>query len=258
MDLFARYESDFLELTNSISERILRIPSLTGDEKREEIEEAESEIADAEATLQSMGLQAKNVALGERANAQATVRRHQEEIRDLKKQMRGAQIAFTNSRNREALFDGATELQVTSLDQRERYTRATDLSRENKQRLLESRATLEEAIDSAADIMVELDDQRTRMERMLDAVRGINGKIGVAGQIMGRMGRRIMTNKLIILLIIFLLLAVIGVVIYLRFFYSMDGSGADKNDNQGGGNNNGSSTAQFRVFSSHASDSASR
>ena len=52
------------------------------------------------------------------------------------------------------------------------------------------------------------------MEKMLDALRGINGKIGVAGQIMGRMGRRIFTNKLILVLIILLIVAVIGVVIY--------------------------------------------
>jgi len=36
----------------------------------------------------------------------------------------------------------------------------------------------------------------------------------VAGQIMGRMGRRIFTNKLILVLIILLIVAVIGVVIY--------------------------------------------
>jgi len=137
--------------------------------------------------------------------------------------MRGAQIAFTHTNNRDTLFEGATELQVTSLDQRDSYARATDMSRENKQRLLETRTTLEETIDVAADIMVELDDQRTRMEKMLDSLRGINGKIGVAGQIMGRMGRRIFTNKLILLLMIILIVAVIGVVIYLRFFYSDTG-----------------------------------
>jgi len=223
MDLFSRYESDFLELTNSISERIQRIPSLTGGEKREEIEETESEIADAEATLQSMGLQAKSVSPSDKSNAQAIVRRHQQEIRDLKKQMKTAQIAFSHSHNRDNLFEGATELQVTSLDQRESYAHATDLSRENKQRLLETRATLDQTLDVAVDIMVELDDQRTKMERMLDALRGINTKIGVAGEIMGRMGRRMCTNKLILVVIIALIIAVIGIVIYLRFFYSESG-----------------------------------
>ncbi|ELR24061.1 uncharacterized protein ACA1_013650 [Acanthamoeba castellanii str. Neff] len=51
MDLFMRYETDFLEITNSVTDRIERIPSLSGNEKRGEIEEAENEVQDAESTL---------------------------------------------------------------------------------------------------------------------------------------------------------------------------------------------------------------
>eukprot|EP01087_Luapelamoeba_hula_P014101 TRINITY_DN4081_c0_g1_i1.p1 TRINITY_DN4081_c0_g1~~TRINITY_DN4081_c0_g1_i1.p1 ORF type:complete len:224 (+),score=38.21 TRINITY_DN4081_c0_g1_i1:42-713(+) len=221
MDLFGRYEGDFLELSQAISDRIARVPSLQGDAKRQEIEEAESEIADAEATLQSLNLQAKNVPVSERPTAQATVRKHQQELREQKRLLKNAEIAFTTARTREALFDTGTELQLTSMDQRSRMVRATDQSAENKERLLQSRQTLEETLGVAEDIIEELIEQRSRMERMRDTLRGINDKVTVAGAIVGRMTKRIFTNKLIVLLIIFVLLAVIGVVIYLRFFYHL-------------------------------------
>jgi len=135
--------------------------------------------------------------------------------------MKKAEVAFTTAQNRASLFESglATELQVTSLDHRERLLRTTEKSIENKQRLIQTRATLETTIDVAGEIMVELSDQRSRIEKMRDKLRGINDRMNQARDIMTRMARRLITNKLLVVLIILILLAVIFAVVYFRFFF---------------------------------------
>ncbi len=54
---------------------------------------------------------------------------------------------------------------------------------------------------------------------MRDKLRQINSTLDSAYQVMGRMGRRIISNKFIILLIVIVLLLVIGGIVYFRFFF---------------------------------------
>ncbi|KAL6071685.1 hypothetical protein QOT17_006117 [Balamuthia mandrillaris] len=172
-----------------------------------------------------MGLQARSVNAGEREEAQRLTRKYQQELRDLKKDFKKAQLAFTSSRNRDVLMAGATELHVTSLDQRERLVRATDKYADNKQRIRDMRSTVESTIEVGGNILEELDDQRSRMERMIDKLRGINSKVDQARGIMGRMGRRLIANKLVVIGIILVLVLLILAIIYLRFFWGTGGGG---------------------------------
>jgi len=219
MDLFMRYETDFLEITNSVTDRIERIPSLSGNEKRGEIEEAENEVQDAESTLQSMGMHARSLPTADKDRSLASLRRHQQELQALKKKLQQAEIAFTTSSNRDSLFNnGAVELQVTSMDHRERLIKVVQKNEENKDRLIASRQTLEHTIDIADDVLEELADQRTRIEMMREKLRGLNAKLDEAGLIIGRMTRRIIANKFFLLLMIIVLILVAGAIFYIKFF----------------------------------------
>jgi chromosome segregation ATPase len=220
MDLFSRYQNEFLELTESVTDRIDKITGLLGDNKRKEVEEAESELADAESTLQSMGMHARSLPTADKERCLAILRQHQQEVQDLKKKLLQAEITFTSTTrgNRDSLLNGATELQVTSTDHRERLVQVVDRNEENRNRLIASRQTLEQTIDLADDVLGELSEQRSRIEIMRDKLRDLNGKLDEAGRIITRMSRRLITHKLTLILIVLALLAIAAAILYLKFF----------------------------------------
>eukprot|EP01090_Pellita_catalonica_P001725 TRINITY_DN11475_c0_g1_i1.p1 TRINITY_DN11475_c0_g1~~TRINITY_DN11475_c0_g1_i1.p1 ORF type:complete len:262 (-),score=36.88 TRINITY_DN11475_c0_g1_i1:158-847(-) len=212
-------------------------------DKRAEVEDVEDEISSAEALLHSMGLQARSLPATERSSKQATVKRHRQELQDLQTALRRAHVAFTNKKNRADLFDSAndTELQVASMESRERLVSTTYQMEKNNHKMQEIHETIGEIEVTATEIMENLDEQRNMMQRMLDSLRGVNDLLSNARGIMNRMTRRALCNRMVMVVIILVLVLTIGLVVYFRFFYSSGGSSTNNSsppDNSAGHTNN--------------------
>jgi len=228
MELFEHYENNYVELTNSINERINRIPTKSGDDKRKDLEEAEDEIASAEATLASMGLQARSLSPPHREGKTAIVRRFENQLTDLKSSLKQVKQAAINAKNRETLFDGSgvvTEMHVSSLENRDRLVQTTYRMEENTERIRQMNETLAATGEVAEDILQELSDQRTTMQRMLDSLRDINGTLDSARSVMRSMSYRFVCNKMVLIGIALVIILIILGVIFVRFFWDVAFSG---------------------------------
>eukprot|EP01089_Gocevia_fonbrunei_P019043 TRINITY_DN659_c0_g1_i7.p1 TRINITY_DN659_c0_g1~~TRINITY_DN659_c0_g1_i7.p1 ORF type:complete len:229 (+),score=42.16 TRINITY_DN659_c0_g1_i7:281-967(+) len=212
--------------------------------------EAEEDLSNAESALNSMGLQVRSLPSHLKDVPQTSVKRYSQLLKDLKADLKRAQLAAMHSRNRETLFDTGgpvTELHVTSLENRDRLVQTTYKMEENSERIRQMRETIAATEDVAEDIMGELAEQRNLMERMLESLRDINGTLDTAKRTMGRIGSRIIMHKFLLLVIILILIAIIIVVVWIKFFWGWGGNDShnDNNNNNSGGTTSGMSSEIF-------------
>lgn len=142
-----------------------------------------------------MNLQARIVPPAHVNEAQAKVRQFDQDLRDLRDQLRRAEASFTNARNREMLFSGGTELQVTSLDQREEMMRTTDQFSKNNARLQDSERILNDTIDTGIGILDELEQQGTQIRGMRERMKDIGLDVEQANRVLRKMVWVMYQNK---------------------------------------------------------------
>jgi vesicle transport through interaction with t-SNAREs protein 1 len=228
MDLFSNYEQDFVDTLNALQNLLQDMPSLTADQRLEKIRKADRDIKDAEDTLQSMNLNARNVPGPQGAKLQTRIREYEGELAKVKKDIKRSEQQANELAARESLMGGSavlTDMSV-SLDQRERLLNNQERMQRGSNQLKGALRTVEETIEVGTGIMSNLQDQRTTMERGLDRLRGINDKISRSSKIISGMARRVATNKLIMALIVLVLLGAIVLIIWLKWFRKTDDSSA--------------------------------
>jgi hypothetical protein len=106
-----------------------------------------------------------------------------------------------------ALFSGEDKRQDS-----QRLLQSTDAS------INEATRSLFEAEQTGMQVMENLHEQRTVMERFKERLQAINGSLDDAGKLMHGMMKRIWGNKLILGFVGFLLIGGMVVIIWLRFF----------------------------------------
>jgi len=226
MDLFANYEQDFVDTLNNLQSLLQNMPNLTADQRLNEIKKADKDIRDAEDTLQSMNLNARNVPGPTGAKLQAKIKDYEADLARMKKDIRRSEQQANELAARESLMGGGAVIgdMSVSMDQRERLLNNNERLQRSSQHLKTALITAEETIQVGAGIMQNLEEQRTTMERGLDRLRGINDKITRSGRILSGMARRVATNKLIMALIVLVLLGAIALIIWLKWFRKTDDS----------------------------------
>jgi len=66
--------------------------------------------------------------------------------------------------------------------------------------------------------MNDLNEHDNKMNRIIGNLGTVNDISNSAKKVMGIMGRRVVTNKLVMAIIILVLLAAIGLIVYFKFF----------------------------------------
>jgi len=219
MDLFANYEQDFVDTLNNLQGLLSNMPNLTADQRLNEIKKADKDIRDADDTLQSMNLNARNVPGPQGAKLQAKIKDYEAELAKIKKEVRRSETQANELAARESLMGGSAvigDLSI-SMDQRERLLANQEKLQRSSQHLKTALITAEQTIEVGAGIMTNLEDQRTTMERGLDRLKGINDKITRSSRILTGMARRVKTNKLIMALIVLVLLGAIALIVWLKW-----------------------------------------
>jgi len=218
--IFDGYEKEFLEFTASISRNTASLPSLDGDDKSAKLAVVESDIAEAEALIRRMDLEARSLPLpAVKTPLLSTLRDYKAELARLKRESQLAAKAASGAANRNALLAGA-ELDdlgaPTSSSQRERMLQTTDRLDRTGDRIRDGKRSLLETEELGVSILQDLHRQRDTITSAREHVHGADDNIGRSRKILAAMGRRAMANKLMMYGIILMLLGAIGIVAYFK------------------------------------------
>jgi len=226
MDLFSNYEQDFVDTLGNLQRLIENMPSLTADQRLVEIRKADKDIHDAETTLQSMNLNARNVPGQQGAKLQTRIKEYEGELAKMKKDIRRSEVQANELAARESLMGGSAVLSdmSISIDQRERLLSNQQRLARGSTQLKDALRTAEETVEVGTGIMANLEDQRNTMQKGLDKLKGINDKLTRSSKIISGMARRVATNKLIMAVIVLVLLGAISLIVWLKWFHKTDAS----------------------------------
>jgi len=216
-DLFASYEEDFLELKTTLENRITTIPNLDGSNRQSEIQQAESDLQEIEQLIKSMNLRARNSLANQ--SLMSKIKDYESESSKLKTNLRKATMQIKVQTDRDSLFGGLREEHLSSsMDQRQRLLEATEKLERSGNELKHAIATAEDTVGIGIQVMDNLHDNTQKMHGIKDRLGTVNENLGRAKKIMGVIGRRVVTNKLIMGLIILVLILAICLILYIKFF----------------------------------------
>jgi len=220
MELFSNYEQDFVDTIGSLQNLLHNMPNLTSDQRLNEIKKADKDIRDAEDTLQSMNLNARNVSGPQGAKLQTKIKEYEAEIAKIKKDIRRSEAQANELAARETLMGGSAVISDmgVSMDQRERLLNNQERLNRGSTQLKGALRTAEETIEVGAVIMDDLGRQRETMTRGLGRLQTINDRLTRSSRIISGMARRVATNKLIMAIIVIVLLGAIALIVWLKWF----------------------------------------
>mmetsp|Transcript_14039 Transcript_14039/g.56973 ORF Transcript_14039/g.56973 Transcript_14039/m.56973 type:complete len:234 (+) Transcript_14039:102-803(+) len=224
--IFDAYEKEFLEFTASIARNTSSLPSLAGDAKVQKIGETESDVAEAEALIRRMDLEARSQQNPAAKNPMLNkLRDYKSELARLKRESQLASRAANEANNRSQLLAGA-ELDdsgaPTSSSQRDRMAQATQQLDRTGDRIRDGKRTLLETEDLGVSILQDLHRQRETIVSAREHIHGADDNIGRSRKILQAMGRRAMANKAMLYGIIAMLFGAILLVAYFKLFRSSD------------------------------------
>eukprot|EP00003_Mantamonas_plastica_P009855 TRINITY_DN1922_c0_g3_i1.p1 TRINITY_DN1922_c0_g3~~TRINITY_DN1922_c0_g3_i1.p1 ORF type:complete len:178 (+),score=47.73 TRINITY_DN1922_c0_g3_i1:188-721(+) len=171
-----------------------------------------------------MELEVRGVPPQARGKLQTRLRNYKNDLKQLQNDFKRAQVAI-GQQDRENLFSGHEDLQVTSLDQRARLLQNTNTLDRSTDRIRDSYRTVTETEEIGNGILNDLGRQRETITRVRDHVADVDANTTRGSRILRAMGRRVMTNKLILAFIILVLMGIIGLIIYLKWFNDQQTSG---------------------------------
>ena len=188
--------------------------------------ETESDVAEAEALIRRMDLEARSTQNPAAKNPMLNkLRDYKSELARLKRESQLASRAANEANNRSQLLAGA-ELDdsgaPTSSSQRDRMAQATQQLDRTGNRIQDGKRTLLETEDLGVSILQDLHRQRDTISSAREHIHAADDTIGRSRKILQSMGRRAMANKVMLYGIIAMLFGAILLVAYFKLFRSSD------------------------------------
>jgi len=215
VDLLDNYEHEFQELTFAVSQRVSKIPNLTGSPKTAEIEAAEGELEEAERVLNSMNLRLKSGSTAEPVVNR--VKGFGEDLKKLRKDLKKARTTFGDA-DRQRLLGTGEEVSLKNLDDRSRLLHDIEEAQGTSDVIRDMHRNAREGLSIGTQTLNELEQQNQLMDQMRDRLRGVNEVLEQSRRIMNVMWRRMVENKIIVGVIIVLLVLMIAFVIWVKWF----------------------------------------
>jgi len=214
MELFQGFCQDFDELVEEIRKKLSDIAIMsTPDERKRALSSLEKTFKDAEETLSSLSLSARQT--GQAEECQETVKKYGQELKQLRKD--SEQAAFQSDRM--SLLGGTDEQAATAIEQRKQFMSLTERQEHQTSSLERSSREAEELVELGTNILSDLEIDREKIQRSKNKLGSVNASLDSAGQKIKEMWTRMIGNKIIRIIIIIVLLVIIGLIIFLKFFY---------------------------------------
>lgn len=215
-EVFDGYERQYCELSANLSKKSTSASLLNGEQKKQKLSEVKVGLDEAESLIRKMDLEARSLQPSVKANLLAKLREYKSDLNNLKRDVKKASLADSQSARDELLESGMSDGLMASADQRGRLLMSTERLNQSTDRIKESKRTILETEDLGVSILQDLHQQRQTLLHTHDTLHGVDDYIGKSRKILTSMTRRMSRNKWILGGLISVLVVAIILIAYFK------------------------------------------
>ncbi|XP_056881511.1 vesicle transport through interaction with t-SNAREs homolog 1A isoform X7 [Takifugu flavidus] len=123
---FEAYEQDFGTITAEITNKIGRIPKLSGEEKTQLVLNVDKQLEEVRELLEQMDLEAREIPIQSRAMYNSRLKSYKQEVEKLEKDFKRSRIAYSDEVRNELLGDDASSSENQLIKLREERAHLLD------------------------------------------------------------------------------------------------------------------------------------
>ncbi|XP_037134248.1 vesicle transport through interaction with t-SNAREs homolog 1A isoform X1 [Syngnathus acus] len=219
---FEAYEQDFGTVTAEVTNKIGRIPKLSGEEKTQLVLNVDKQLEEVRELLEQMDLEVREIPVQSRAMYNSRLKSYKQEVEKLEKDFKRSRIAYSDEVRNELLGDDASSSESQLIKLREERAHLLD----NTEKLERSSRRLEAGYQIAVEteqvgqeILSNLHTDREKIQRARERLRETDANLGKSSRILTGMLRRIIQNRVLL----FVLGAFIVLTIILAIYFNLRG-----------------------------------
>ncbi|XP_047232761.1 vesicle transport through interaction with t-SNAREs homolog 1A isoform X3 [Girardinichthys multiradiatus] len=190
---FETYEQDFGTITAEVTNKIGKIPKLSGEEKTQLVLNVDKQLEEVRELLEQMDLEVREIPIQSRAMYNSRLKSYKEEMEKLEKDFKRSRIAYSDEVRNELLGDDAISSESQLIKLREERAHLLD----NTERLERSSRRLEAGYQIAVEteqvgqeILANLHTDREKIQRARERLRETDTNLGKSSRILTGMLRR--------------------------------------------------------------------
>ncbi|KAM9773696.1 vesicle transport through interaction with t-SNAREs homolog 1A isoform X1 [Syngnathus typhle] len=219
---FEAYEQDFGTITAEVTNKVGRIPKLSGEEKTQLVLNVDKQLEEVRELLEQMDLEVREIPVQSRAMYNSRLKSYKQEVEKLEKDFKRSRIAYSDEVRNELLGDDASSSESQLIKLREERAHLLD----NTEKLERSSRRLEAGYQIAVEteqvgqeILSNLHTDREKIQRARERLRETDANLGKSSRILTGMLRRIIQNRVLL----FVLGAFIVLTIILAIYFNLRG-----------------------------------
>ncbi|XP_063073071.1 vesicle transport through interaction with t-SNAREs homolog 1A isoform X2 [Engraulis encrasicolus] len=183
---FETYEQDFSTLTAEITNKVGRIPKLSGEEKTQLVLNVDKQLEEVRELLEQMDLEVREIPVQSRAMYSTRLRSYKQEMEKLDKDFKRSRIAYSDEVRTELLGEDA----ASSEGQRAHLLDNTEKLERSSRRLAAGYQIAVETEQVGQEILSNLHTDREKIQRSRDRLRETDANLGKSSRILTAMLRR--------------------------------------------------------------------
>ncbi|XP_030195913.1 vesicle transport through interaction with t-SNAREs homolog 1A isoform X1 [Gadus morhua] len=219
---FEAYEQDFGTLTAEITNKVGRIPKLSGEEKTQLVLNVDKQLEEVRELMEQMDLEVREIPVQSRAMFNSRLKSYKQELEKLEKDFKRSRIAYSDEVRNELLGDdaGSSENQLIKLrEERAHLLDNTEKLERSSRRLEAGYQIAVETEQIGQEMLSNLNTDREKIQRARERLRETDANLGKSSRILTGMLRRIIQNRFLV----FILGAIILITIILALYFNLRG-----------------------------------
>ncbi|XP_062270223.1 vesicle transport through interaction with t-SNAREs homolog 1A isoform X1 [Platichthys flesus] len=219
---FEAYEQDFGTATAEITNKIGRVPKLSGEEKTQLVLNVDKQLEEVRELLEQMDLEVREIPVQSRGMFNSRLKSYKQEMEKLEKDFKRSRIAYSDEVRHDLLGDdaGSSENQLIKLrEERAHLLDNTEKIERSSRRLEAGYQIAVETEQVGQEILANLHTDREKIQRARERLRETDANLGKSSRILTGMLRRIIQNRVLI----FILGAIILLTIILAIYFNLRG-----------------------------------
>ncbi|XP_008435081.1 vesicle transport through interaction with t-SNAREs homolog 1A isoform X1 [Poecilia reticulata] len=216
---FETYEQDFGTITAEVTNKIGKIPKISGEEKTQLVLNVDKQLEEVRELLEQMDLEVREIPIQSRAMYNSRLKSYKQEVEKLEKDFKRSRIAYSDEVRNELLGDDAISSESQLIKLREERAHLLD----NTERLERSSRRLEAGYQIAVEteqvgqeILANLHTDREKIQRARERLRETDANLGKSSRVLTGMLRRIIQNRILVFVLGGIILLTIILAIYLN------------------------------------------
>ncbi|XP_029703300.1 vesicle transport through interaction with t-SNAREs homolog 1A isoform X3 [Takifugu rubripes] len=190
---FEAYEQDFGTITAEITNKIGRIPKLSGEEKTQLVLNVDKQLEEVRELLEQMDLEAREIPIQSRAMYNSRLKSYKQEVEKLEKDFKRSRIAYSDEVRNELLGDDASSSENQLIKLREERAHLLDNTEKLERSSRRLQAGYQIAVETeqvGQEILTNLHTDREKIQRARERLRETDANLGKSSRILTGMLRR--------------------------------------------------------------------